>query len=122
MASLRPPGLGPLVGATTDSTCRIWIRAGDPADSGPDLDEDRRTVGVIGIVKNGKKKTIGQAWYFRLQREFDRTGTFVVGADVQLGYCEKNFVDKNKPVIKPADLAPSLQAARLTPDTEYTVR
>jgi alkaline phosphatase D len=50
MASLRPPGLGPIVGHTTDTTCRVWIRAGDPADYKADLDEFRRTVGVIGIV------------------------------------------------------------------------
>jgi len=45
-----------------------------PADKKTDLDEDRRTVGVIGVVT--RKNQIGRAWYFRLQREFDRTGTF----------------------------------------------
>ncbi len=80
MNSLRPPGLGPIVGHTTDHSCRIWIRAGDPADSGALLNEDRRTVGVIGLVT--ARKRIGYAAYFRLQREFDRTGTFLLGEDV----------------------------------------
>jgi alkaline phosphatase D len=120
MASLRPPGLGPLVGATTDTSCRIWIRASDPADNGVNLDEDRRTVGVIGLVS--KTNVIGRAWYFRLQREFDRTGTFVLGKDVQLGYYAQDFLDQNKPAPKPEDLPLKVQAVTLAPDTEYTVR
>ena len=47
MVSLREPGLGPIVGHTTDTTARIWIRAADPADDRAQLDENRRTVGVI---------------------------------------------------------------------------
>jgi len=83
MASLRAPGLGPIVGHTTDTTCRIWIRAGDPADSSVLLDENRRTIGVIGMVTD--PRAIGRAWYFRLPREFDRTGTFQLGAKLGLG-------------------------------------
>lgn len=119
MASLRPPGLGPLIGDTTDKTCRIWIRAADPADKGVELDEDRRTVGVIGMVsKNGK--TITDAWYFRLQREYDRTGTFVIGKDVQLGFYESDYKAQGKelPAKPPAAAIP----VKLDPDKPYTIR
>ena len=119
MSSLRKPGLGPIVGDTTHKTCRIWIRAGDPGDTNASLDEDRRTVGVIGIVK-GKK--IDRAWYFRLQREFDRTGTFVVGKDVQLGFYDDDFIKQSKPVPKPDDLPLKAQAIKLEANTTYTVR
>jgi alkaline phosphatase D len=126
MASLRPPGLGPLVGATTDSTCRIWIRAGDPADHRADLDEDRRTIGVIGMLDTSKPQaTVTDAWYFRLQREFDRTGTFALGKDVQLGFYSTDFREQiAKGVITslPAPLPPEAIARPLEPDKQYTVR
>jgi alkaline phosphatase D len=118
MASLRAPGLGPIVGHTTQSTCRIWIRAGDPGDSGPVLDEDRRTVGVIGIVTPARK--IGRAWYFRLHREYDRTGAFVLGRDVQLGFYPDDYAARGKPV--PARPPREAVAEPLKPDTVYTVR
>ncbi|HET6492199.1 MAG TPA: alkaline phosphatase D family protein [Burkholderiales bacterium] len=119
MASLREPGLGPLVGDTTYNTCRVWIRADDPADKSVDLDENRRTVGVIGFVSaNGKKIT--DAWYFRLQREFDRTGTFVLGKDVQLGFYAADYAARGLPV--PAKPPKQAIPASLDPDTEYTVR
>jgi alkaline phosphatase D len=124
MASLRPPGLGPVVGATTDTTCRIWIRADDPADTKTDLDEDRRTVGVIGILNKSGTKVL-DAWYFRLQREYDRTGTFVLGIDVQLGFYPDDFQDKiKKKVLKdfPAKLPAEAIPEQLEPDTDYTVR
>src|SRR5262245_26184746 len=117
MMGLRPPGLGPLVGHTTDRTCRIWIRAGDPGDHRADLDEDRRTVGVIGIVRDNG---IGEAWYFRLNREFDRTGTFRLGFDVQLGFFPQDFADQGKAA--PDSLPAGVASAPLTPDTEYVVR
>jgi alkaline phosphatase D len=121
MASLRPPGLGPIVGDTTHNSCRIWIRAGDPADNKVDLDEDRRTVGIIGIVT--RTNLIGRAWYFRLQREYDRTGTFLLGKDVQLGFYESDFRDQGKEPPAPDQLSPArYRAAVLTPDTEYIVR
>jgi alkaline phosphatase D len=124
MASLRPPGLGPVVGATSDSTCRIWIRAGDPADHNTNLDEDRRTIGVIGILSaDGKEVT--DAWYFRLQREFDRTGTFLLGEHVQLGFYPADFQDQiAKGVIKevPTPLPPDAVPTPLDPDKKYTVR
>jgi len=119
MSALRAPGLGPIIGHTTSTSCRLWIRAEDPEDEGVNLASERRTVGVIGIVhvdpKDERKKTVRDAWYFRLQREFDRTGTFVLGKDVALGQHEYDRaageppgkLDKTKP---------------LAPDTEYIVR
>jgi len=118
MSALRPPGLGPVIGHTTATCCRLWIRAGDPEDEGVRLSSERRTVGVIGIVGGGKgaaKKTISDAWYFRLQREFDRTGTFLLGEDVELGrHALDRRPDESRSVVK--------KAKPLSPDTEYTVR
>jgi alkaline phosphatase D len=118
-ASLRPPGLGPIVGATTDTTCRIWIRADDPEDAGARLNANRRTVGILGIV--GKNDKITQSWYFRLSREFDRTGAFLLGNDVALGdYITdveaRSWANPGKRKQKPAEARP------LQPDTEYRVR
>ncbi len=118
MTSLRPPGLGPIVGHTTDTSCRIWIRAGDPADSGARLDEDRRTVGVIGIVVRNR---ITYAAYFRLQREFDRTGTFLLGEDVSLGQYQTDRAAEALERPK-ARLAPPATPTPLVPDTLYRVR
>ena len=82
MSSLRAPGVGPIVGHTTDTSCRIWIRAGDPEDKGAELGANRRTIGVLAVVKEGKEdidKDNAAVYYFRLHREFDRTGTFNLG-------------------------------------------
>jgi alkaline phosphatase D len=119
MSSLRKPGLGPIIGDTTHATCRIWIRAGDPGDEKAELDEDRRTVGVIGLLSPNKKK-VTSAWYFRLQREYDRTGTFVVGKDVQLGFYKDDYEARGKPY--PANPPKEAVPVKLDPDTEYTVR
>ncbi len=118
MTSLRPPGLGPIVGHTTDTSCRVWIRAGDPADKGARLDDDRRTVGVIGLVNRNR---IGEAAYFRLQREFDRTGTFLLGEDVSLGQHQDDR-DLEQLARSGARLPPAQKATPLTPDTTYRVR
>ena len=86
MSSLRQPGLGPIVGHTTDSSCRLWIRAGDPQDEGAVLSSERRTLGVLAVTdRNGKPIANPPAYYFRLHREFDRTGTFNLGRDISLG-------------------------------------
>ena len=113
------PGLGPIIGDTTDTTCRIWIRARDPGDEKAELEEDRRTVGVIGLLSPNKKK-VANAWYFRLQREYDRTGTFVVGKDVQLGFYPSDYEAQDKPF--PANPPKEAVPAKLDPDKKYTVR
>src|SRR5215467_9792050 len=106
MSGLRPPGLGPIVGHTTHNSSRLWIRAGDPGDAGIDLDEDRRTIGIIiplEKAKTGKPQKINHPpAYFRLHREFDRTGTFNLGVDA--GIAPENF--NAKPFV-------------MEPDTEY---
>jgi len=88
MSSLREPGRGPIVGHTTTTTCRIWIRADDPDDEGADLDENRRTIGVIAVIEEDGKpipEPNREVHYFRLHREFDRTGTFNLGVDSSIG-------------------------------------
>lgn len=89
MSTLRPPGLGPIVGHTTDRTCRLWIQAAELDDARKCVaDEDRRTVGVLVVVARGEHVLPASqrpVFYFRLHREFDRTGTFVLGRDPGLG-------------------------------------
>lgn len=83
MSTLRKPALGPIVGHTTHKSCRLWIAASDVSDQ-ESIADDRRTIGVIGVVgKNGKVKS-SDIFYFRLRREYDRTGTFNLGEDVSL--------------------------------------
>jgi len=90
MGGLRAPGLGPIVGHMTATSCRLWIRADDPADEGAELDAERRTIGVIAVASKQKvdaakgdlgviADAIDTVCYFRLRREFDRTGTFEWG-------------------------------------------
>ncbi len=82
MSSLRAPILGPIVGHTTSTTCRLWIKGSDPGDQGSDLAQERRTVGVITVLTSGGKADPGdpsRTQYFRLHREFDRSGTFTLG-------------------------------------------
>lgn len=105
MSGLRAPGLGPIVGHTTSTSSRIWIRAGDPGDEEAELDSERRTLGVIAVVaENGQDIPEDKinVHYFRLRREFDRTGTFTLGEDTGI-----------------KDQEPS---SKLKPDTRYKVR
>ena len=84
MSSIRPPHLGPIVGHTTSNSCRLWIRAFDPNDDGSILSENRRSIGVITILNNQRqpvKDNPQYTAYFRLHREFDRTGTYNLGVD-----------------------------------------
>jgi len=103
MSTLRPPHLGPIVGHTSDTTARLWIRGG-LGDEGAALEASRRTLGVIGVIKeNGRRPRRKLVHYFRLRREYDRTGTFTLGEE--LG-------------IKPIHDHP----VPLNPETEYVVR
>src|SRR5262249_36864665 len=113
LTALRPPGLGPIIGHTDHESCRLWIQAPAELDDRPGdlIAANRRSVGVIGLV-SPDRKTVGPAFYFRLQREFDRTGTFVLGKDVNLGGHDTDC----RPGEVPETPTP-LQA-----DTEYTVR
>jgi alkaline phosphatase D len=107
MSTLRKPALGPIVGHTTHQSCRLWIAASDALGE-KSLDEDRRTIGVLGVVgKNGKVKS-GDIFYFRLRREYDRTGTFNLGVDKSLW---KDAAEEQR--LLPFTLAPA---------TTYTVR
>ena len=97
MSMLRPPGLGPIIGHTTDTSCRLWIQAGKlDEDAGPmsPISANRRTLGVIGLMsgKDAETAKVLKAYYFRLHREFDRTGTFELGVDVALGLHESDGV------------------------------
>ena len=106
MSTLRKPALGPIVGHTTHNSCRLWIAASDAQDE-ESIAEERRTIGVIGVVTNGAVDP-GTIAYFRLRREYDRTGTFNLGVDVSLWANEET-----KKKLKPFALEPS---------TEYHVR
>ena len=82
MATLREPSLGPIVGHTTDTTSRIWIRGADPNDRGANQHSKRLTVGVIALAEANKQAiTNPVVYYFRLHRDNDRTGTFTMGED-----------------------------------------
>jgi len=105
MSSLRAPKLGPTVGHTTDRSCRLWIRAADLADQKADLADDRRTIGLLTVLAvNRAAVAPGErpVFYFRLRREYDRTGTFNLGVDRSLGGQGEPFV--------------------LQPNTEYRVK
>ena len=79
MASrLRPPGLGPIVGHTTEITAHIWVRADDQIKD--PYEARTRTLAVLGVFKeSGKRQNPVPCFYFRLQREFARTGRIVLG-------------------------------------------
>ncbi len=82
MSSLRAAGIGPIVGHTTATSARIWVRADPETDSSRDLDSDTRTIGVIAILSiGGSRPRKKPCYYFRLRREFDRSGTIDLGAD-----------------------------------------
>lgn len=103
MSSLRPAQLGPIVGHTTATSSRIWIR-GAAGNEGAEVDGHRRTIGVIAITgEAGRSPRKKRVYYFRLRREYDRTGTFTLGEEVGL---------------KPREARP----IPLKPDTNYVVR
>ncbi|MCP4662887.1 MAG: alkaline phosphatase family protein [bacterium] len=105
MSSLRPPFLGPIVGHTTSKSCRLWIRGSENRDEEAALAEDRRTVGVTTVLEDNGQPVADRAnrtQYFRLHREFDRTGTFNLGVD-------RGLTGRSRPF-------------RLEPDHTYRVR
>ncbi|TLF46134.1 alkaline phosphatase family protein [Halomonas urmiana] len=110
MSGLRTPQLGPIVGHTAHDRCRIWVRARASRDEGTQLGAEMRTLGMLGVVDRRGKVQVDEAtglpcaYYFRLHREFDRTGTFVLGQEPSLG-----GLDGPEP-------------SPLSPDTEYRVR
>ncbi|MEX5612127.1 alkaline phosphatase D family protein [Pseudomonas protegens] len=107
MSTLRTPSLGPIVGHTTDISCRLWIAASDALDE-KGVAEDIRTIGVIGVVGGNGRVAAENIYYFRLRREYHRTGTFNLGVDVNLW---RNETERKQ-------LKPFL----LTPATHYRVR
>jgi alkaline phosphatase D len=117
MSTLRKPALGPIVGHTTHKSCRLWMAASDSLDQ-KGLDEDRRTIGVIGVVGAGGKVDPAHIYYFRLRREFDRTGTFNLGVDISLWRDEAE-----RAALKPFPLQPGspyrVRMASLNLDDAY---
>ncbi len=104
MTRLTTPGLGPLIGHVDDRSARIWVRADLDVAGEVASDQNTRTLGVLGILQEGDKRhEAGSApcFYFRLQREFSRTGTITIGHDLN--------VWKGNPY-------------PLKPDTRYVVR
>ena len=82
MSRLRPVGVGPIVGHTTDTTARIWVRADPSTDTNGELDSTTRSLGVIAVLKEGGSRLrVKPCYYFRLHREFDRSGTINLGGD-----------------------------------------
>ena len=105
MSSLRKPGLGPIVGHTTETSCRLWIAAANRDNAEESASQDKRTIGVIGVVDDGSGRVPPERiHYFRLKREYNRTGTFHLGAEPGL------------PAADQASVSP------LSPSTRYTVR
>ena len=112
MSNLRLAGLGPIVGHTTAASCRVWVRAGDPNDDGAKLAENRRTIGVAAIVKIGNTKvpkSKAHVQYFRLHREYDRTGTINLGV-------ERGLTDTGDPTPLVAGTSYCVRVATLTLD------
>lgn len=106
MSTIRIPALGPIVGHTTHESSRLWIAASNSREE-QEIAQDRRTIGIIGVVIDGKVDASSIS-YFRLRREFDRTGTFNLGKDTTLW--------------KDEDHRRSLKPYKLYPETNYTVR
>lgn len=97
MSRLRPVGVGPIVGHTTDTSARIWVRADPSTDATGELVSTTRSLGVIAVLmEGGSRLRVKPCYYFRLRREFDRSGTINLGGDQE--------------------------TIRLKPDTSYEIR
>lgn len=107
MAFLKKPLLGPIVGHTTEESCKLWIAAYGIHDMN-DIDASKRTIGVIGLVDKNGNVPPENIWYFRMKRCYHRTGYLNMGKDVGLWRDQKEFR--------------SLKAAVLLPDTVYQAR
>ena len=70
-AMLRPPSLGPIVGHTTSDSVRLWMRGAD---------QEGRSIGLVALFDQAGKAIPGKLAYFRLRREYDRTGVIDLGA------------------------------------------
>ena len=82
MSALRKPSLGPIVGHTTDTTSRIWIRGADLDDREAYQHSNHRTVGLIALTEfKGRAIQNPDIFYFRLHRKNDSSGTFTLGED-----------------------------------------
>jgi alkaline phosphatase D len=72
---------------------------------GVTLHSNRRTIGVIAVIKENDQeipRARRRVYYFRLHREYDRTGTFNLGVDSSLGTSNPSHA--------------------LLPDTDYVAR
>jgi alkaline phosphatase D len=68
-----PLDLGPIVGATTPTSARLWGRAAyQPTPAGP-----RRACGASRLRPNGRKKRFGRPLFFKMNPNFDLTGVVV---------------------------------------------
>lgn len=105
--NLFRPALGPIVGHTTDSSCRLWIAAYDTQDEN-DTSANIRSIGVLGVVGSDNKVAKENIYYFRLHRKYHRTGTFNLGKDITLWATEEEKLQ--------------LKSFSLKPDTTYQVR
>lgn len=114
MSQLRSPWLGPIIGHTTANSARIWIRARAPDDDGVIPSSNSRTVGVITILGEQGNADPRHTHYFRLRREFDRTGSFTLGQDVSFGL--------SQPTKELVDLGHHFEPFPLKPDTTYRIR
>ncbi len=89
MSTIRKPTLGPIVGHTTHASSRLWISALDPHRLKKSRNADVRTIGVIAVATRSqgqRKPTVKpeHIYYFRLRREYDRSGSFNLGINTGL--------------------------------------
>ena len=104
-----------MIGATTGTTCRVWIRA----DAGNAQPPNIRHIGIAGLVQDDG--TIGDAWYFRLDRGNDLTGTIPIGDYVALGHHTVDIAAELRAHPDHVPIAP-VTPVPLTPNTRYLVR
>ena len=114
MSKLHSPWVGPIIGHATENSARIWIRAKAPDDQGVIPSSNSRTIGVITVLDAAGKPDPDQTYYFRLRREFDRTGTFLLGTEVNADSLQ------NSQAVSAIEVNPRLSP--LIPNTTYYIR